>query len=115
MRPATTSHRASPAWPTSGIEGVTITTPAGTHVALAHEALDAGLHVVVDKPFALTAEAARSVVDHARRAGLALTVYQNRRWDGDFLTVKAVVDEGTIGQVRRFESRIERFWPDLPT
>jgi predicted dehydrogenase len=97
-----------------GVEGVTITTPAGTHVPLAHEALDAGLHVVVDKPFALTAQDARGVVDHARRAGRTLSVYQNRRWDGDFLTVKAVVADGTIGTVRRFESRVERFRPELP-
>jgi len=95
-----------------GVEGVTITTPAGTHADLAHQALDLGLHVVVDKPFATTAEQAQSIVDHAARAGLMLSVYQNRRWDGDFLTVRDVV--GEIGPVRRFVSAIQRFRPELP-
>jgi predicted dehydrogenase len=97
-----------------GVEGVTITTPAGTHADLAHEALDAGLHVVVDKPFALTADQARDVVAHAARLDRQLSVYQNRRWDGDFLTVRECVEAGALGAVRRFESRIERFHPDLP-
>lgn len=98
-----------------GIEGVTITTPAGTHSALAHEALDLGLHVVVDKPFALTAEPAAAMVDHARRADRVLSTYQNRRWDGDLLTIQALVARGALGQVRRFESRLERFHPPLPS
>jgi predicted dehydrogenase len=97
-----------------GVEGVTITTPAGTHVELAHQALDAGLHVVVDKPFALTAAEAAGVVEHAAHAGRVLTVYQNRRWDGDLLTVADEIRTGSLGRIRRFWSRIERFHPDLP-
>ena len=97
-----------------GVEGVTVTTPAGTHVDLAHRALDAGLHVVVDKPFALDAESARSVVAHAERAGRVLSVYQNRRWDGDFLTLKALIGSGELGTVRRLTTRVERFRPELP-
>ncbi len=97
----------------AGVEGVTITTPAGTHADLAIEALSRNLHVVVDKPFATTELDARRIVA-AAGADTVLTVYQNRRWDGDFLTVRALVDEGTIGRVDRFESRIERFRPDLP-
>lgn len=97
-----------------GVDGLTVTTPAGTHVDLAHQALDAGLHVVVDKPFALDAASARSVVGHARRAGRVLSVYQNRRWDGDFLTLTRLVSSGELGTVRRFTTRIERFHPDLP-
>lgn len=96
-----------------GVEGVTITTPAGTHVDLAIEALELGLHVVVDKPFATTAADAARVIA-AQSAGAVLTVYQNRRWDGDFLTLRQLVDEGRIGRVDRFESRVERFRPDLP-
>jgi len=95
-----------------GVEGVTITTPAGTHADLAHEALELGLHVVVDKPFAPTADQAQSIVDHAAQAGLMLSVYQNRRWDGDFLTVRDALEE--IGPVRRFVSTIQRFRPELP-
>jgi len=97
-----------------GVEGVTVTTPAGTHVDLAHRALDAGLHVVVDKPFALDAASARSVVEHAERAGRVLSVYQNRRWDGDFLSLRALVDSGELGTVRRLTTRVERFRPELP-
>lgn len=97
----------------AGVEGVTITTPAGTHADLAVEALGLGLHVVVDKPFATTAAEAERVIA-ARSPGTVLTVYQNRRWDGDFLTLQQCVEEGLVGRVDRFESRIERFRPDLP-
>lgn len=100
--------------PALGVEGVTITTPAGTHVELAHRALDLGLHVVVDKPFALNAADAQALVDHAEAAGLMLSVYQNRRWDGDYLSVKHIVESGVLGPVHRFHSRIHRFKPSLP-
>lgn len=100
--------------PALGVEGVTITTPAGTHVELAHRALDLGLHVVVDKPFALNAADAQGLVEHAERAGLKLSVYQNRRWDGDFLSIKEIVASGALGKVHRFHSRIHRFKPSLP-
>ncbi len=94
-----------------GVQGVTITTPSGTHAALAHEALNLGLHVVVDKPFALTAAQARELVEHAAAAGLVLTPYQNRRWDSDFLTLRRLIDDGELGAVHRFTSRIDRFKP----
>ncbi|WP_286931332.1 MULTISPECIES: Gfo/Idh/MocA family protein [Aeromicrobium] len=97
----------------SGVEGVTITTPAGTHADLAVEALGLGLHVVVDKPFATTADDARRIVA-AASGDTVLTVYQNRRWDGDFLTIEQLVRDGELGRVDRLESRIERFRPDLP-
>ena len=102
------------ALPGLGVDGVTITTPAATHSALAHAALDAGLHVVVDKPFALTVSEAASVVEHAKHAGLMLSVYQNRRWDGDFLSVADLINSAELGAIRRFTTRIERFRPDLP-
>jgi predicted dehydrogenase len=96
----------------AGAEAVAISTPAATHAELAREAIAAGLHVVVDKPFAMDAEAARTVVDAAREAGVLLSVYQNRRWDSDLLTVRKLIIEGTLGPVRRFESRFERWAPD---
>ncbi len=98
----------------AGVEAVTITTPAGTHERLAREALDLGLHVVVDKPFALTAEGASELVRHARSAQRVLSVYQNRRWDGDLLTLAALIRDGVIGRPLRLTSRIRRFRPDLP-
>ncbi|MEV6363583.1 Gfo/Idh/MocA family protein [Nocardia asteroides] len=88
-----------------------IATPNRTHAPLALRALDAGLPVVVDKPFAVTSAEAEEVVAAAGRAGLPLSVFQNRRWDNDFLTVRALLDAGEFGEVRRFESRFERWRP----
>jgi predicted dehydrogenase len=97
-----------------GVEAVTITTPPATHTVLAHQALDLGFGVVVDKPFALDAAAAQELVDHGRRAQLMLTAYQNRRWDSDFLTLQKLIADGTLGTVHRFVSRIDRFRPVKP-
>jgi predicted dehydrogenase len=95
-----------------GAEAVAISTPASTHSALTDQALGLGFAVVCDKPFALDAGAARRSVALATRLGLPLAPYQNRRWDSDFLTVRALADEGTLGELTRFESRFERFAPD---
>ncbi len=94
-----------------GVEAVTVSTPTASHADVAHVALDAGLHVVVDKPFAMTAAAAASLVEHGQRAGRVLVPYQNRRWDSDFLTVRRLVDDGSLGTVHRFVSRIDRWRP----
>lgn len=88
-----------------------IGTPPVTHADLAAAALDAGMHVVVDKPFATTSEQGRALIERARRAGRLLTVYQNRRWDGDFLTLRELVDAGELGEVYSFESRFEWWRP----
>ncbi|MCW2508250.1 MAG: putative oxidoreductase [Modestobacter sp.] len=96
----------------AGAEAVAISTPADTHSALTDAALDLGLAVVSDKPFALDAAAARASVERAERLGVPLSPYQNRRWDSDFLTVRSLVDRGELGTVTRFESRFERFDPE---
>jgi predicted dehydrogenase len=96
----------------AGAEAVAISTPAATHAALAREAIALGLAVVVDKPFALDAEAAREVTTLAADAGVLLSVYQNRRWDSDTLTLQRLIRDGALGEVRRFESRFERWAPD---
>ncbi|WP_346622832.1 Gfo/Idh/MocA family oxidoreductase [Blastococcus montanus] len=95
----------------AGAEAVAISTPAATHSGLTDRALELGLAVVCDKPFALDADAARRSVELAERAGLALSPYQNRRWDSDFLTVRRLVAEGALGELVRFESRFERLAP----
>ncbi|SDT78707.1 Gfo/Idh/MocA family protein [Actinoplanes derwentensis] len=95
-----------------GVQAVAISTPAATHAGLAVEAIEAGLAVVVDKPFALDADAARKLVTTAEEAGVLLTVYQNRRWDSDLLTIRKLVENGSLGDVKRFESRVERWAPD---
>ena len=76
-------------------------------------ALDAGLAVVVDKPLAPSADEAAALVEHARAAGKLLTVFQNRRWDSDQLTLRRLVSEGELGDVLRYESRFERWRPEL--
>ena len=90
-----------------------VASPNRTHVPLALAAIEAGLPVVVDKPFAATSADAERVVAAADRAGVLLTVFQNRRWDGDFLTVRRLVDDGRLGAVRRLESRFERWRPEV--
>jgi predicted dehydrogenase len=93
-----------------GIELLVVASPNSTHVELAFAGLDRGLHVVVDKPMAVTAADARRL---AEAADGRLTVFHNRRWDGDFMTVQQLVREGALGQVTRFESRFERFRPQI--
>ncbi|MFG1707908.1 Gfo/Idh/MocA family oxidoreductase [Nonomuraea sp. M3C6] len=90
---------------------VVVASPNKTHVTVAAAALTQGLPVVVDKPLARTAEEARDLVRLAKERGLMLTVFQNRRWDGDFRTVRRLVEEGRLGAVLRFESRFERWRP----
>ncbi|RXZ51392.1 Gfo/Idh/MocA family protein [Agromyces binzhouensis] len=97
------------------IDLVVIGSPSGTHAALAEAALEAGLDVVVDKPFAVTADDGRELIATAARLGRTLTVFQNRRWDGDFRTVRRLVDRGELGEVHRFESRFEWWKPEPPT
>ncbi|MEV6940999.1 Gfo/Idh/MocA family oxidoreductase [Streptomyces sp. NPDC051172] len=90
---------------------IVIASPNKTHVPLAATALKAGLPVVVDKPVAGTAAEARELAALAEDRGLLLSVYQNRRWDNDFLTLRKLLAEGELGDVWRFESRFERWRP----
>ncbi len=96
----------------AGVQAVAISTPAATHAELALEAIGHGLAVVVDKPFTLDAESAQAVVAAARDRDVLLSVYQNRRWDSDFRTLRRLVDDGQLGALRRFESRFERWDPE---
>ena len=95
----------------AGVEAVAISTPADTHSSLSDQALRLGLHVVCDKPFANDATAALATVELAEHLGLQLSPYQNRRWDSDFLTVRSLVDAGSLGEVTEIESRFERYEP----
>ncbi len=96
------------------IDLVVIASPNATHASLAERALRAGKHVVVDKPFTVTLAEARRLADLAReRPGQVLSVFQNRRFDSDFLAVEAALQAGSIGPVRYFESAIERFRPQV--
>ena len=90
---------------------VVIASPNRTHIPLARAALKAGCSVVVDKPLAATAAEGEELVDLAARSGLLLSVFQNRRWDSDFLTLRRLIEDGELGEVLRFESRFERWRP----
>jgi scyllo-inositol 2-dehydrogenase (NADP+) len=92
---------------------VVVASPNRSHVELARRALDheRPLAVVVDKPLAATAQEARALAAHADERGRLLSVFHNRRWDGDFLTARRLVDDGDLGDVVRFESRFERWRP----
>ena len=92
---------------------VVVATPNRFHVPVARAALDAGCHVVVDKPLAVTAAEARELVERADAAGRLLVPFHNRRWDDDFLTLRALVEEGRLGRVLRLESRFDRWRPEV--
>jgi predicted dehydrogenase len=88
---------------------VVIAAPTGAHAGLARSAIAAGVATVVDKPLAATAWEAAEIASLASSAGTFLTVFHNRRWDGDFLTVRRLIRDGDLGQVLRYESRFERW------
>jgi scyllo-inositol 2-dehydrogenase (NADP+) len=92
---------------------VVVAAPNDAHAPLARRALDVGLPVVVDKPLAPTATEARSLVEHAEGLGVLITAYMNRRWDSDQLTLRRLLDEGMLGEVLHYESRLERWKPAL--
>ena len=91
------------------IDLLVVAAPNRFHANLALEAIGHGVAVVIDKPIAATVDQAERVL----AAGGKVTVFQNRRWDGDFLTVRRAITDGTLGDVFRFESRFERFRPDV--
>ena len=95
------------------IDLVVVASPHDSHARLARSALEAGKHVVVDKPFTLSLAEARELRDLATRTGRLLSVFQNRRWDSDFLALRQAVDAGLIGRPLHLESRFERFRPDV--
>lgn len=90
---------------------IAISTPNITHVPLARAVLEAGRHVAVDKPFASSAHEARELEALATRMGKIAFPFQNRRWDGDFLTLQHLLSEGKLGRIHRFESRFDRWRP----
>ena len=92
---------------------VVIATPNATHYPFAKQCLEAGRDALVDKPFATTFEEAKSLVQIARETGRLLTVYQNRRYDGDFQAIRQLVEAGTLGHIVRFETTYDRFRPQL--
>ncbi|PCK08941.1 MAG: oxidoreductase [Alteromonadaceae bacterium] len=97
----------------SNADLVIITAPNAYHYPLAKASLLASKHVLIEKPMVTTSEQARDLFDLAKQTQLQLCVFQNRRWDGDFLTVKALIDHGKLGSIRLYESHFDRFRPNV--
>lgn len=93
---------------------VVLASPAHAHLAQGLAAFAAGAAVVVDKPFVPSVAAGQQLIAAAEAAARPLIVFQNRRWDGDFLTVKRLIAKGKLGRIHRFESTFERFSPPRP-
>jgi scyllo-inositol 2-dehydrogenase (NADP+) len=91
------------------VELVIVNTPNETHFPFAMKALGAGKHVVVEKPFTVTVNEANELIDFAKSKNKILTAFQNRRWDGDYLTLKKVIHEKMVGKIVEFEAHYDRF------
>lgn len=92
---------------------VVIATPNDTHADLALRAIEYGAAIVVDKPLAPTTDAATLLVEAAEKSGVPLTVFHNRRWDGDLLTVARLLARGDLGELLRVTSRFDRWQPSM--
>jgi predicted dehydrogenase len=95
-----------------GIDLIVLATPNITHFDLAHKALNAGKHVVIDKPFTNTVAEAAELITLARNRRRLLSAFQSRRWDADFLTLRKVLAAGELGEVAHFESHYDRYRPE---
>lgn len=93
------------------IDLIVIATPNDTHADMVRRALAAGKHVVVDKPFTVTLAEARELALLGQQSGRILSIFHNRRWDADFLTLADLIRQGTLGRVTQFESHFDRFRP----
>jgi scyllo-inositol 2-dehydrogenase (NADP+) len=93
------------------IEVVVVTSPNTTHYEYAKKAILAGKHVVVEKPFTITSSEAEDLIVLAREKGVLLTVYHNRRWDNDFLTIQELLRSGILGRLTTYEAHYDRFRP----
>lgn len=95
----------------SGFDAVVVATPHASHVPIASRAIGAGLGVVVDKPLATDGRQAAQFADLVVTSGAVASVFQNRRWDGDFLTAAELIQDGSLGTVHVFESTFDRWRP----
>jgi len=94
------------------IDLIVLATPNITHFDLAHKALSAGKHVVVDKPFTNTVAEAAELITLARSRQRVLSIFQSRRWDADYLTLRKLLADGALGEVAHFESHYDRYRPE---
>ena len=95
------------------IELAIVNTPNHTHFDYARKALEAGKHILVEKPFSATVSEARELFELGRRKNLKVLVYQNRRWDSDFQSVKSVIESGVLGRLMEVNFRFDRYKRDI--
>jgi len=95
------------------VDVLVVASPNDSHAQWTRMAIDAGRSVVVEKPFALSLSDASELVELAQKRGVLLSVFQNRRWDSDYLTVRRAIRSGVIGRVAHFESHFDRFRPEV--
>ena len=91
------------------IDLIIVNTPDHTHYDLVKKALNAGKHVVVEKPFVVKTSDGEELIKIAEEKKLVLSIFQNRRWDGDFLTVKKVINDGLLGRMVEYETHFDRY------
>ncbi|KQV82550.1 oxidoreductase [Massilia sp. Root351] len=94
---------------------IVVATPNASHYALARAALEAGKHVVIDKPFVVSSEQGEALVALANGKGLLLSAFHNRRWDNDFLTLRNCIESGRLGQVHSYFAHFDRYAPQVKT
>ncbi|MFC2115796.1 Gfo/Idh/MocA family oxidoreductase [Bacteroidota bacterium] len=97
------------------IELIIVNTPDFLHYEMTKQALLAGKHVITEKPFVMNSEMGQELIDLAKKEGLLLSVFQNRRWDGDFLTIRKILDEGLLGRLVEYEAHFDRFRNKIQT
>jgi predicted dehydrogenase len=107
-------HSATETFADPSIDIIVITTTPNTHFSFTKSALEAGKHVLVEKPFVPTSSEAQQLIDISKKTGKLICVYQNRRWDTDFLTVRKLMADDTLGRVVEFETHFDRYKPVRP-
>jgi len=107
-------HSADELFASPSTDIIVITTTPDTHFLFAKSALEAGKHVIVEKPFVPTSAEAQQLIEISKKTGKLICVYQNRRWDTDFLTVRKLIGDGTLGRVVEFETHFDRWKPVRP-
>jgi predicted dehydrogenase len=107
-------HSADGMFADKSIDVIVITTTPDTHFLFTKSALESGKHVIVEKPFVPTSSEAQQLIDISRKTGKLICVYQNRRWDTDFLTVQQLIKDGKLGSVVEFETHFDRYKPERP-
>jgi predicted dehydrogenase len=107
-------HSAEEIFADPSVDIIVVTTTPDTHFSFTKAALESGKHVIVEKPFVPTSAEAQQLIDISQKTGKLICVYQNRRWDTDFLTVQQLIKGDMVGRVVEFETHFDRYKPERP-